>query len=342
MRLPGAVASAGGGPASDGGQASLVSWNLLAPEYADPAKYPWASAAHLSWEARAPRIVERIGELDADAVALQEVPLARWDALYAELQPLGYDAELQTLSRGSARRGHPVANAVLLKSDRLRCVRAESRSRALITVLAARTAGAAAASAAAAPPLVLANVHLEAGAEKAKTRFNQLRSLLKRVQLLRAAGEPFDALPAAAPLPLVLAGDFNFDRSSPLHRLLAAAEPPPQQPWPPAPAPAHWSALLPLCDAYAAAPPPWGPPLRASYRNGRLLDFVWTSPAVELLRTMPVPAAAGAAQPRRWPSEEQPSDHLPVGALLSWAGAPPTPCARRCAWQQLFVQHVTE
>ena len=58
--------------------------------------------------------------------------------------------------------------------------------------------------------------------------------------------------------------------------------------------------------------------------------------------TMPVPAAAGAAQPRRWPSEEQPSDHLPVGALLSWAGAPPTPCARRCAWQQLFVQHVTE
>ena len=169
MRLPGAVASAGGGPASDGGQASLVSWNLLAPEYADPAKYPWTSAAHLSWEARAPRIVERIGELDADAVALQEVPLARWDALYAELQPLGYDAELQTLSRGSARRGHPVANAVLLKSDRLRCVRAESRSRALITVLAARTAGAAAASAAAAPPLVLANVHLEAGAEKAKT-----------------------------------------------------------------------------------------------------------------------------------------------------------------------------
>ena len=100
MRLPGAVASAGGGPASDGGQASLVSWNLLAPEYADPAKYPWTSAAHLSWEARAPRIVERIGELDADAVALQEVPLARWDALYAELQPLGYDAELQTLSRG--------------------------------------------------------------------------------------------------------------------------------------------------------------------------------------------------------------------------------------------------
>ena len=103
---------------------------------------------------------------------------------------------------------------------------------------------------------------------------------------------------------------------------------------------------MPGCCAGArpggARPPPWGPPLRASYRNGRLLDFVWTSPAVELLRTMPVPAAAGAAQPRRWPSEEQPSDHLPVGALLSWAGAPPTPCARRCAWQQLFVQHVTE
>ena len=272
-------------------------------------------------------------------MALQEVPLARWDALYAELQPLGYDAELQTLSRGSARRGHggergaAQERPAALRARRIALARADHRARRAHT-------GAAAASAAAAPPSSSPTSTSRRAPRKAKTRFNQLRSLLKRVQLLRAAGEPFDALPAAAPLPLVLAGDFNFDRSSPLHRLLAAAERR-RSSRGRRRRRRHWSALLPLCDAYAAAPPPWGPPLRASYRNGRLLDFVWTSPAVELLRTMPVPAAAGAAQPRRWPSRSsRPTTCPSVPSSRGLARRPP--CARRCAWQQLFVQHVTE
>ena len=209
MRLPGAVASAGGGPASDGGQASLVSWNLLAPEYADPAKYPWTSAAHLSWEARAPRIVERIGELDADAVALQEVPLARWDALYAELQPLGYDAELQTLSRGSARRGHPVANAVLLKSDRLRCVRAEpSLARADHRARRAHRRrrrrvgrGGAAARPRQRPP--------RGGRREGEDALQPAALAAQARAAAPRGGRPFDALRAAARAALVVAGDFN-------------------------------------------------------------------------------------------------------------------------------------
>jgi len=54
---------------------------------------------------------------------------------------------------------------------------------------------------------------------------------------------------------------------------------------------------------------------------------------------MPVAAEAGSQQPHRIPSEAHPSDHLPVGALLSWSGAP---LARHAApsWQQLCVESV--
>jgi len=103
--------------------------------------------------------------------------------------------------------------------------------------------------------------------------------------------------------------------------------------------------LLPLRDAYRESPPPWGPSLRASYRNGRLLDFVWCSPAVELLRTMPVSELASSSQPKQVPSAAMPSDHLPIGALLSWAGAPEPSADEshdRPAWQQLVIENVQQ
>ena len=98
--------------------------------------------------------------------------------------------------------------------------------------------------------------------------------------------------------------------SSPLYTLLAGGDLPPNA--------QQLSgrisrALLPLEDAYAAMPPPWGPPLRSSYRNGRILDYIWTSPAVTVLRTMPVCNAAGSAHPHRIPSLDHPSDHMPIG-----------------------------
>ena len=97
--------------------------------------------------------------------------------------------------------------------------------------------------------------------------------------------------------------------------------------------------FLPLADAYRSKAPPWGPQLRSSYRNGRLLDFVWHSDALTLLRPMPVPKRAGSTQPHRIPSSRHPSDHMPVGALLTWPGAPP---ARPSApsWQQPYVESV--
>ena len=197
------------------------------------------------------------------------------------------------------------------------------------------------------PPLYVANVHLEAGADKGATRLAQLRSLLRRVELQRAIdvadaqGRPTVLSPVvdAAGAALVVAGDCNFDRSSELHAFLAKGR------YPDADGRkrtgASRNALLPLRDAYLETQPPWGPRLRSSYRNGRLLDYVWASRTVEVLRTMPVCELAGSAQPHQLPSAVHPSDHLPIGALLTWAGEPGrSAVGMRPAWQQLYVENV--
>ena len=83
-----------------GQQLSLVSWNLLAPAYASPTKYSYASRSDLSWPRRQARIVERLAEIDADVVCLQEVQTALWEELLGCMQSLGYDGVLQETSRG--------------------------------------------------------------------------------------------------------------------------------------------------------------------------------------------------------------------------------------------------
>ena len=282
-----------------GRQASLVTWNLLAPTYATQTKFPWASKQALSWSHRRKLIVQQLAAIDADVVCLQEVEVAQWDELYAQLRGLGYDGVLQ-----ETRNDHPVACATLLKRDRLACVRTESRSRAMITV--AKTAPGHD-SADDAQLLYVANVHLEAGPQKEQTRLLQLGSLLKR---LRAQAEMEGAVgasassPAAAP-PLVIAGDFNCEPRSAAHAMLGV------RPGDGAPrsgaaslkgaVAAAAASLLPLHDAYASCPPPWGPALRSTFRNGRVLDYIFTSSAVEArhppARPPPTPVASHMSGP---------------------------------------------
>ena len=332
------------------GQVSLVSWNILAPSYAEPTKYPWANDDALAWPNRRSRIIDALRSMDADAVCLQEVERVEWGAMETPLSAIGYDSVVQTPKQSGTRPEHPVCNVVLLRRGRLRCVRSESRSRAQIVVVEAADVPRGASTT---PPLYLANVHLEAGNDKGAQRLFQLRKLLRRIELQVATdADPAErgrGLPsqqggigaaAARRAPVVLAGDFNFDRRSPQYTLLSKGEEgggAPRGGTEITPA----NPLLPLTDAYAARPPPWGPPLRSSYRNGRLLDFVWTSDAVGILRTMPVAPMAGSTHAHRLPSTRHPSDHLPVGALLRWAGAP-APLPERCAWQQLFVESVAQ
>ena len=179
-----------------------------------------------------------------------------------------------------------------------------------------------------------------------------MRSLLRRIELQRARdvaseqGRSLTISPRtdANGAAVLLAGDFNFDRSSDLYAVLSQGCAPHSLR---AKAREQLASLdhplLPLRDAYATSSPLWGPPLRATYRNGRLLDYVWTSAAVELLRSMPVSELAASTQPRHMPSATMPSDHLPVGALFTWAGAPkvhPALHAKLPAWQQLSVENV--
>jgi len=274
-------------------------------------------------------------------VCLQEVERASWDRLNADFHELGYDSVLQ---QSTSNVENPIANVVLLRRGQLELVRAESRSRALITVLQAAGASDEGLAEGEEARLYLANVHFEAGADKAAQRQFQLNSLLKRLVFQRsldvaaASGRPRALAPSsdASGAPIVIAGDFNCDRRSPLYTFLSegvAADETKQTP-------SSAQVLLPLTDAYSSAPPPWGPPLRSSYRNGRILDFIWTSPSVRVLRTMPVCNAAGSAQPHRIPSIDHPSDHMPLGALISWAGAPVEVSGQRPAWQQLYVENV--
>ena len=61
---------------------------------------------------------------------MQEVEVELWDELHSRLGELGYAGTLQQTTRG-----HPVANAILLRRGLLTLDRSESRSRALISVV---------------------------------------------------------------------------------------------------------------------------------------------------------------------------------------------------------------
>ena len=328
---------------------SLVTWNLLAPHFAPRSKYRWTKAAVLAWPARQAKILAHLAEMDADLVCLQEVEVALWPELLTRLEDMGYEGHLQ-----QSKRNHPVANAVLVRHAALKLVRTESRSRVLISVLrdAANDL---------APPLYLANCHLEAGgAEKnADTRMLQLLSLLRRMELQRAidTGESVVGWPSpetdATGAALVFAGDFNFDRSSEPYAFLAHGTVTPQsssssllgsKALEKRLCRSRWHALLPLRDAYLDSPPPCGPPLRSTFRNGRLIDYVFTSLGVKILRTMPVSNLASSTKNRQnQPSATHPSDHLPIGALISWPGAPQPPASgSRPVWQQLAIKDVQQ
>lgn len=165
----------------------LVTWNVLAPQFSHPKKYPWCASEHLSWPYREELIQSELARIDADIVCLQEIQTDVWeDFMHGTKYGLGdrYEGVLQNVTND-----HPVTNAVLLRKNKFRVERQESRSRALILVLSqidgegdnavdnntsdevSRTSR----------PLYLANVHLQAGIDDDETRVCQLKSLLKRL-----------------------------------------------------------------------------------------------------------------------------------------------------------------
>lgn len=272
----------------------LVSWNILAPSYAPHTKYPWSQPIHLSWSYRRAKIVELLQSEEPDIICLQEVELAYLDGLTEDLPQ--YTAIVQNVTRG-----HPIANVILLGPEWHVCA-AESRSRALIAVV--ETDG---------QHLLVASVHLEAGNGQEETRFYQVQSLMKRLQ--HQAMDYFE--PTQQTPPLVLVGDFNMRHSSPVYHLLSEGQLPSNHAIKALATklPTSWP-LLPLTDAYRHCPPKDGK-VRVTYTGGSVLDYLWVSDSVRVEDTWRSHRDASVRRPHGWPSEEHPSDHLPIGATLS-------------------------
>jgi endonuclease/exonuclease/phosphatase family metal-dependent hydrolase len=237
----------------------VLSWNVLAPVHAPPSKYPWTDPRHLDWSFRSTQIAQVLCRERPDVVCLQEVQLGPcWEELYygCNLDKV-YECVLQNVTRG-----HPVANAVLLRRDGplSKICAVESRSRALIVVLeidnnmrnddgggTRETEEAHTIRSDSRRFVALANVHLEAGmnAEQDETRLYQLQSLLNRINhhrqaLMKASStaDPGTAVPATTTADrstkknattirgpeVIIMGDWNMLPDSPMYRLLSTGQ----------------------------------------------------------------------------------------------------------------------
>lgn len=317
----------------------LASWNLLAQEYARPSKYPWCDPEHLEWDHRKELIIPKIREMDADIICLQEMQVDYWPNFIEELQP-HYSGVIQEVSSG-----HNVASAVLIRENSpVEIDRAESRSRALITVLRKKTP-----STGESDKLYMCNVHLEAGKEPENNlnRYFQLKSLFRRLKHhCRLDKISLDDAP------VILAGDFNMLRSNPLHTFLLDGElihldqmnsKPPIRTIPLKDAylettdeevgeatfqPRPCKVLNPLDDANHEEYKTRNDgdvndeedrqPLRMTYAKGYVLDYVWSSNQIKIEETLLFNPRASDNEPQRWPEEVYPSDHLPIGVDFTW------------------------
>ncbi|GAX18677.1 hypothetical protein FisN_10Hh110 [Fistulifera solaris] len=276
----------------------IVTWNLLAPQYAVAPKY--SSKDHLDWSYRQPLIIDILKQSPTnDFICLQEVQVDKWEDLRAAFQDT-HTTILQHVAH------HPVACAILVRSTHWKVVHTESRSRALLCILKHRTSG---------QPWYVACVHLEAGADKDETRFNQLKSLLQRVHYHQSERNQS--------APLIITGDFNLWEAAahPIYQILATGRIPQALPWDHQKiwleAPSWAQQLLPLIDTQASQQQP-------TFAGGSILDYIWVSSVLRVedrWRYGNVVRRRDGTYPlQSWPNEQVPSDHIPVGVLLKWNG----------------------
>jgi endonuclease/exonuclease/phosphatase family metal-dependent hydrolase len=180
-------------PSSGVNELSLCSWNMLAPclHEEHPGSLKW-SCRRSAWQ----RCVEQVAtcdilcfqEVDRDCVA---------DDLTNMLAKFGYAAVLQE------QKGRTWGNATFFKTQRLRLIWSESRSRTLCTGFALPDGCV----------IGVVNVHLEAGSTETNEaqRVSMLTSALRRLR-------------EYAPLHVIVAGDFNssLKHDSELRDLLIA------------------------------------------------------------------------------------------------------------------------
>ena len=210
------------------------------------------------------------------------------------------------------------------KSCNLKIKRVESRSRALITTLEDEESK---------KNIYICSVHLDADRSSdpimrernQKQRQSQLKSLLKRInyacklekQIIKEA-------------PILVAGDFNMLRENPLHASLFEGS-----------LTTSPSAYVSLVDAYMEAEHhkqcsipvyhferPFDHEndvaakkelhLVKTYKGGAILDYIWTSEKLNVVDTLLYHPKSSIAGAEKWPCDDHPSDHLPIGIDLEW------------------------
>src|SRR5437868_4457942 len=73
---------------------TITSYNILADAYLNPEWYARTPSSLLDPARRGPAVVARVAGLGADAICLQEVEEARFEALRRALEPLGFRGRL--------------------------------------------------------------------------------------------------------------------------------------------------------------------------------------------------------------------------------------------------------
>jgi CCR4-NOT transcription complex subunit 6 len=303
----------------------ILSWNLLAPMFAPAEKYRYSDPDCLPWSYRQPRILARLKAWNPDIICLQEMQLDLWDDFLAQME--GYQGVIQ--KEKSSKRDLPV-NAVLVRDGCAEIVRTESRSRALIVVLKPTPTTVIDEVDEDGDHIFLANVHLEAGFDRDETRYFQIRSLMKQLEKQVLLDKPdhgkdvdsdSDSDSDNSEPAVILAGDFNmFSTDDIIYDLLTIGHLPDDDDGDDIlvadTLPEPFLPLLPLRDAYRQCPPVPGPVLM-TYRGGAVLDYIWLSSSFTVQETWQAHPVAAKSLRRTWPNPNQPSDHLPVGAVLS-------------------------
>lgn len=301
-------------------------------------------------------------------VCLQEVQIDTW---YTDLLPHFQNNSNNTYTciLQSVTRNHPVACATLIKSSKFHIHFVESRSRALLLVLQETTKPMSAASVATPSEfLYVANVHLDARYDQDMTRYNQIKSLLHRIEYhyesrhhvnekgSRRRPSPPLSLSLSlsnnittAPLnqnrlvsesavstpTIIMAGDCNMIRTNPICALLSTGEREKLHAIQKSTTTkvreikqlAGTLPYLPLVDVHSRVGQR-NPVLLRTFAGGSILDYIWTSAErVHAVPWMidPMSCATTTATMRndrhqnqrpprfRWPSKDQPSDHVPIG-----------------------------
>jgi len=260
-------------------------------------------------------------------ICLQEVELDNWkDDLLASFEP-DYTGIMQQVTKG-----HPIGCAVLVKNDSFRVVTTESRSRALIVVLEEVADGDNNNN----NTLYLASVHLEAGVNQDEKRFCQVHSLLKRLRKHVLASQTTASTEDPC---ILLAGDFNMLDDNPVHILLETGE------WLPDNAQQETSKafagskravvttslepkdvplqnrrfpFLPMRELYQTSSS--RNTMGMTFAGGTVLDYIWVNESRKWKHATPWVIEDQTLHPRRrpWPSAENPSDHLMIGAYFAF------------------------